>query len=160
MDAPFHFFEAGSTIDQVPLEWLVGPCLLADVRQVPEGGEIGLSHLASHYDKLKETRRVILNTGWSKHWGQSDYFSGHPVLSADGAQLLVDCGVHLVGIDTPSVDLPPSPAHLALLGNNVVIVENMTNLDATMTEYFDLLVLPLKITGGEASPVRAAAWIT
>jgi kynurenine formamidase len=49
---------------------------------------------------------------------------------------------------------------LTLLGNNVVIVENMTNLDATMTEYFDLLVLPLKITGGEASPVRAAAWIT
>lgn len=73
------------------------------------------------------------------------------------AQFLVDSDVHVVSLDTPSVDLPPFPAHLVLLGNDVVIVENLRNRDAIPQEVFELIVLLLKIVGRDGSPVRALA---
>lgn len=69
----------------------------------------------------------------------------------------MNSGVHLVGLDTPSVDLPPFPAHLVLLGKGVVIVENLRNLDVIPQDVFELIVLPLKIAGRDGSPVRAIA---
>ena len=72
---------------------------------------------------------------------------------------LLDCGVQLVGVDTPSVDRLPFEAHLALLGHGVLIVENLTNLDAIPADVFQLVALPLKILGRDGSPVRAVALV-
>ncbi len=69
----------------------------------------------------------------------------------------MDSGVQLVGVDTPSVDQPPFPAHLPLLTHDVIIVENLTKLNAIRSQIFELIVLPLKVTAREASPVRAIA---
>jgi arylformamidase len=157
MDAPFHFIAGGRTIDQVPLERLVGPVVLADLRKVAKNGVIDRSDFTAFYPQLRETRRIVILTGWSCEWGKPNYFTHHPVLTSEAAQYLVDSGVQLVGIDAPSVDCPPFPAHLPLLGNDVVIVENLTNLDAIESEVFDLVVLPLKISSREGSPVRAIA---
>ena len=157
MDAPFHFFEAGETIDRVPLDRCVGPAVLVDLRHLRAGEEIGREHLQTHAKQLTETGKAVLHTGWSKHWGKEEYFSEHPRISAEGAQFLIDCGVHLIGVDTPSVDRPPFPAHLALLGSGILIVENLTNLAAIEDEVFQLHVLPLKIAGRDGSPVRAIA---
>jgi arylformamidase len=79
------------------------------------------------------------------------------VFTPEAAQFVVDCGVRLVGVDFPSVDRPPFPAHIAFLGNGIVIVENLTNLPAIEKEVFHLVVLPLKFTGRDGSPVRAIA---
>ena len=157
MDAPFHFFEAGETIDRVPLDCCVGPAVLVDLRHLAAGEEIGPEHLKTRAEKLSETRKAVLHTGWSRQWGKSEYFTEHPCISAEGAQFLIDCGVHLVGVDTPSVDRPPFPAHMALLGKGVLIVENLTNLAAIEDEVFQIHVLPLKIAGRDGSPVRAIA---
>jgi kynurenine formamidase len=157
MDAPFHFFEAGETIDRVPLDRCVGPAVLVDLRHLAAGEEIGREHLKTYAKQLTETGKAVLHTGWSKQWGKEEYFSEHPRISGEGAQFLVDCGVHLVGVDTPSVDRPPFPAHLALLGSGVLIVENLTNLDSIEDQVFQIYVLPLKIAGRDGSPVRAIA---
>jgi len=157
MDAPFHFFEAGETIDRVPLDRCVGPAVLVDLRHLKASEEIGREHLQTHAGHLSDTGKAVLHTGWSKQWGKAEYFSEHPCISADAAQFLVDCGVHLVGVDMPSVDRPPFPAHLALLGSGAVIVENLTNLEAIKGQVFQIHVLPLKITGRDGSPVRAIA---
>jgi len=159
MDAPFHFFGNGRTIDQVPLERLIGPTVLADLRRSLKNGVIEKNHLTSYRHKLKKARRIVINTGWSRTWGKAAYFTDHPVMTSDAAQFLVDSGIQLVGIDTPSVDRAPFPAHISLLGNDVVIVENMTNLGAIKSEVFELVVLPLKITARDGSPVRAIAMI-
>jgi len=104
-------------------------------------------------------RKVVISTGWYHRWGRSEYFTDHPVLSFAAAQLFVDCGVHLVGIDTPSVDLAPNDAHVILLRNGTLIIENLTNLDEISVTPFDLTAVPLAIAQREASPVRAiAAW--
>ena len=157
MDAPFHFVGNGRTIDQVPLERLVGPAVLADLREAAKDGVIDKDDVTGFYTKLNETRRIVIYTGWSSEWGSPNYFTNHPVLTSKAAQFLVDSGVQLVGVDFPSVDRPPFPAHIPLLGNDVVIVENLTNLEAIEREVFDLIVLPLKICSREGSPVRAIA---
>jgi kynurenine formamidase len=157
LDAPFHFFGEGQTLEQVPLEHCLGPALLINLPHHGAGDQITPEDLAGYRDALRETGKVVLNTGWYRRWGEPDYFSAHPVLTGEAAQFLVECGVHLVGVDFPSVDLPPHDAHIVLLGRGVLIVENLTHLDAIGAERFLLSALPLKITGREGSPVRAVA---
>jgi kynurenine formamidase len=157
MDAPFHFFSAGQTIDQAPLEWCCGPALLVNLPEAVDYAQIEPVHLADHEAKIRGAKRVVLNTLWHRRWGEANYFSEHPVLSGAAARFLVDCGVVLVGVDFPSVDHPPFPAHLVLLGNGVLIVENLTNLQAVKTDIFQLAALPLRICGRDGSPVRAIA---
>jgi kynurenine formamidase len=154
MDAPYHFFGDRHSIDQVVLEHCVGPALLIRLQQ----SEIGRDHLLAYQDRIRQTRRVVLNTGWHQRWGEADYFAEHPVLTGDAAQLLVDCGVVLIGVDTPSVDRHPFAAHLVLLGNDVLIVENLTNLERISSEMFHFAAIPLRIVGRDASPVRAVAF--
>jgi kynurenine formamidase len=157
MDAPYHFFEDGLTIDQVPLDICVGPALLIDLRNALPNGLIEVQHLKPQEAKIRETRRIVLHTGWSDQWGKPEFFTDHPVFTPEAAEFVVDCGVRLVGVDFPSVDRPPFPAHIAFLGNGIVIVENLTNLPAIGKEVFHLVVLPLKFTGRDGSPVRAIA---
>jgi kynurenine formamidase len=157
MDAPFHFYEAGDTIDRVPLDRCIGPALLVNLTSVGPGQEIEREHLEKRAAELRRNGKAVLHTGWSSQWGKPGYFTDHPRISAGAAQFLIDCGVHLVGVDTPSVDRPPFPAHLAFLGSGVLIVENLTNLAAIGAEVFQLTVLPLKIAGRDGSPVRAVA---
>jgi arylformamidase len=157
MDAPFHFFSSGLTIDRIPLDQCVGPAVIIDLGDRPAGEEIDLAQLPGIEATLRRHPKVILNTGWAVRWGTPEYFTDHPCLTAASAALLVDCGVHLVGVDTPSVDRPPFPAHLGLLGNGVVIVENLTNLRDIGVEEFELAVLPLSLAGRDGSPVRAMA---
>jgi kynurenine formamidase len=159
MDAPFHFLEDGRTIDRVALERCVGPALLVTLPARLHRGHIEAEHLSARRDQIGAVRRVILNTGWYHRWGAAEYFTEHPVITPAAARFLVDCGVELVGVDMPSVDLPPYAAHLTLLGSDVLIVENLTNLDAIPSEVFELVALPLRIAGRDGSPVRAVALV-
>lgn len=159
VDAPAHFYNVRPTIEQVALEKCVGPALLIDLtpRTLSAQSVIDVVDLAAYGEQMREIGKVIVKTGWAQRWGDPAYFTEHPVITGAAAQFLVDCRVHLIGVDTPSVDRPPFPAHLVLLDNQVVILENLTNLDAIPTARFQLVALPLKLTGREASPVRAIA---
>jgi arylformamidase len=157
MDAPFHFFQDRATIDRIPLDRCSGPALLVRLPHEQHGLVIDANHLARFEPRLRSTARVVFNTGWHHRWGADDYFTAHPVITGAAARFLVDCGVTLVGVDTPSVDRDPFEAHLALLGHDVLIVENLTNLDAIPGDVFHLVALPLAIIGRDGSPVRAAA---
>jgi len=157
MDAPFHFFNGAETIDRIPLDRCFGRARLIDLRGIAAGGEIRREHLQARLDTPLRGHAAVLHTGWSKQWGAPGYFSDHPCLAADAAQFLVDCGVQLVAVDMPSVDRAPYPAHQILLRAAVPIVENLTNLEAIGADLFQLIVLPLKLAGRDASPVRAVA---
>jgi arylformamidase len=157
MDAPFHFFNGAETIDRISLDRCVVRARLIDLRGIAAASEIRREHIQAHIDTTPRGHAAVLYTGWSKQWGQPCYFSDHPCLAADAAQFLVDCGVPLVAVDMPSVDRAPYPAHRILLGAAVPIVENLTNLEDIGADLFQLIVLPLKLTGRDASPVRAIA---
>jgi kynurenine formamidase len=157
MDAPAHFYNGLPTIDQVPLEHCMGLAALIDASHLGPRGEIDPAHLIPHRDAIESTGKVVFRTGWSSRWGQDDYFTEYPVLSEATAAWMVERRVHLVGVDTPSVDYDPHPAHYLLLGAHMVIVENLTGLEAIGTNVFELIVVPLKLRQLEASVVRAVA---
>jgi len=156
MDAPFHFFEDGETIDRIDLGHCVGEAQLVRV-DVPGDGKIERSQLTSHADQLARCGKVVVSSGWEKQWGRPEYFTQHPVITPDAADFLIECGVHLVGVDFPSVDRDPFLTHVALLSHNVLILENLTNLTEIRAPAFQLVAVPLKFTGRDGSPVRAIA---
>ncbi len=150
-------FSDKPTIDQVPLDACVGPAILVSLPNHGSGSIIERETLECWADQLRRTPRLVLNTGWYNHWGSPDYFTDHPVMTGDAAEFLVDRGITLIGVDFPSIDRPPFPAHEMLLGNDVLILENLTNLDAVTGPVFQLSAIPLRIIGRDGSPVRAIA---
>lgn len=158
MDAPFHFFGGGATIEQVPVEVFCGPAVRIELedRLGPER-DIDAQHVEAWAPAIRRCGRVVLATGWWRRWGAAEYFTDHPVLTRAAARLLVDSGARLVAVDFPSVDRPPYPAHLELLGRGTVIVENLAHVDQLPERDFELLAIPLAIAGRDGSPVRVLA---
>ena len=157
MDAPFHFYRNHPTIDRIPLDRCMGEALLIDLSDMAPNAEITPAHLVPHQERIGEIRKVVLNTGWAMHWGKEKFFTDFPVITGEAAQLLADCGTELIGIDTPSVDKAPNESHFIILGNDTLIIENLTNLDRIKEKVFHLIALPLKLTDRDGSPVRVAA---
>lgn len=160
MDAPFHFYRNGPTIDQIILTRCMGTVCLIDLTYKGANALITAADLSPHEERIRRTRKVILNTGWAAQWQQPVYFTDYPNIALDAAQFLLACGVDLVGVDTPSVDSYPYPVHFVLLGSDVLIVENLTNLEQIGRDEFHFMALPLKLSGRDASPVRAVAVLT
>ena len=149
-DAPFHYNESGLTMDAVPVETYLGPARVVDVRG---HASITTTLLAAH--DLAATPRVLFK---SDTWTDFAIFpSTWPLFAAGVPAWLAQRGVKLVGMDVPSVDHLASedlPNHHALDAAGIVILENL-DLSAVEPGVYELSALPLKIRGGDGSPVRA-----
>lgn len=163
-DAPRHFIPNGGTIDEIPLDILIGPATVADFTGCLALQEIDVKDLQQKLG-TQVPPRLILRTGWSEYFGQMKFYNEYPFLSEKAAQWLVDRGVRLIAMDTPSPDNPAhsrdstrdSPNHKVLLGAGVVLVEYLANLKAISAASVELIVLPLKLKGGDGSPARCVA---
>ncbi len=156
IDAPLHFKAEEAGIDALPLERFIGQARLirlpADTKEGPLGPEI----LAGH--ELAGVDFVLLATGWARHWGTREYYRAWPFLSAELALDLAGRGLKGVGLDTPSLDgFSGRAAHDICAAVGMINIENLAGLDNLPVEAFTLHVLPLKLEGTEASPVRAIA---
>jgi kynurenine formamidase len=152
IDAPAHMLEDGKTVDDYGVETFVGEGVVVDV-QGQEVIEVGK-------DRLDDADMVFFHTGHAKraHNGRSeDYHDGGPVVSERTAEAVVETGVDVFGIDAPSPDEPPYPVHDMLLGNDVVILENLVNLGAVGERQFRCYALPLNVVGGDGAPCRVIA---
>jgi arylformamidase len=149
-DAPYHFLEAGTTVDQLPVETFLGPAWVVDVRACPEQWRARLEGLDLH-----QTPRVLFRTGG---WLDTSRFPDRiPVMEADLPDWLGRRGVVLVGVDLPSVDALDSKTldnHHALGRQGIVIVEGLSLEDVPEGRY-ELIALPLSIRGADGSPLRA-----
>ena len=159
LDAPAHILSSGSTLDDLPLGRFVGPGLALDLTGLGRPF-IEISDLAPAAGRPLSGGFLLLRTGWSKLWGRPEYFEGYPVLSLEAAAWLADRGLSGLGVDAPSID-PYGPApfrvHETLLGRGLVVVENLTNLESLVGRRFLFVGLPLRLAGGDGSPIRAAA---
>jgi len=159
IDAPSHFFPNGKTIDQYSPARFMLPGIVTPAVNLAE--DESLFGEASYLSVVSPGSAVLIQTGWDRFWGTERYFR-HPFLSPEMAQSLVDAGVGLVGIDAPSVDSSvrhTSHAHEILLGNDVLIVENLARLtQLTPGRLYQFSFLPLLLSGLDGSPVRAIAW--
>ena len=154
VDAPAHFIEGARRIDALSLETLIGP---AKVIRVPdEVLEIDSNFLAGC--DLNNVERVLFHTRNSGFWDEG-FRKDFTHLSPEAAEKLVGLGVKLVGTDYLSIEKFHSGhhlTHLALLSNNVVIVEGLNLKDIEAGDY-ELICLPLKIAegSGDGAPARA-----
>ncbi len=161
VDSPAHFIKGAPSIDDVPLERFMGKALVVDVSGLKEKEEIRVEHIigAERRFNVRVGRGwiVLFYTGYDRFIGSEKWFK-HPGLGEEASRFLVERGVNAVGIDAPSIDHEPFPAHKTLLPNNIVIYENLTNLDKVKDAAgFMVYGFPLKIKKGSASPVRVIA---
>lgn len=152
LDAPWHFFEDGATVDALDPDAFLGP---ARVLEVATTTHITAADLR-RFD-LQEAQRVLFKTSNGKLWSRAEFQPDYVALTASAAHLLVECGVRLVGIDYLSVDAfdrQDFPVHRTLLGRNILILEGL-DLRAVPAGAYELLALPLLVQGGDGAPVRA-----
>ncbi|WP_298820292.1 cyclase family protein [Chloroflexus sp.] len=159
LDAPRHRFADGVSVEAIPVERFIGPGLVIDARGYPANAAIDPAVLDGY--NLQPGMIVVIRTGWEEYWSRDEYFR-HPYLSATLAQALAQRGVTLVGIDALSVDSTVDggdAAHVTLLSQQVLIVENLCNLAALVCgERYTFAFLPLPLVAADGSPVRALAW--
>lgn len=159
LDAPRHRFADGAGIDEISPERLIRPGIVIDARGYPANTPIGPEVLAGA--TLQAGMAVVIRTGWEVYWGTDDYIR-HPYLSAALAQALAGYGVAIVGIDAFSVDSTVDgndAAHVALLGNNILIAENLCNLEALACgTWYTFAFLPLLLRQADGAPARVVAW--
>ncbi|MEM9203981.1 MAG: cyclase family protein [Actinomycetota bacterium] len=156
LDVPFHRFADGHDLTGLALDRVAGVpgiCLDQRERKAIELDDVDLTPFADH--------AVLIRTDHANHWGTSRYFEDHPALTAAAARRLVDAGAACVGIDTLNIDATEGtgerPVHTTLLGNDIPIIEHLTNLDALPAQGFSFTAVPPKIEGAGTFTVRAFA---
>ena len=154
IDAPLHFVDKGKTTADIPLEILVGECLVVDLRGKSQITASDLEALSIPSD----VKRLLLKTDNSAHWADPlhQFDQDFCALTADAAQWVVDHGIQLIGIDYHSIQLfhDPPDTHLILLRKEVVILEGL-DLRSVDTGTYRLICLPIKIHGVEGASARA-----
>lgn len=160
IDAPRHIVADGDPIDQIPVERFLGTATVSAVHRKP-GELITVTDIIDGGPEPEPGDALFVSTGWSSHFGLPEY-ADHPSLSPELAQWAVERQVSIVGLDTPTPDLPfPRRAegfdfeiHRLLLGSGVLIAENLCNLDTVAGQRVRFLALPLAIKGADAAPTR------
>jgi kynurenine formamidase len=182
IDAPVHFAKGHNTVDQIPLEQLMGQAILVDVSK----------HCATNPDYLiavsdfqawekqngaiPKDAIVLLRTGYSKYWPDRKKYMGtdergaqavpklhFPGLSPEAARWLIqNRAIKAIGLDTASIDYGQSTlfeSHRTLFDKNIPAFENLDNLDQLPVKDFYVIALPMKIKGGTGGPLRIIAII-
>jgi arylformamidase len=151
-DAPLHFIDGGPGVERLPLEALVGPCVVVGAEAV--AGDLRPEDLPSAVD----SQRVLFRTRNSRRWADTEagFARDYVAVGEALAQELVRRGTRLVGVDYLSVERFDShdyAVHRILLAAGIVIVEGL-DLSAAEPGAYELCCLPLKLVGSDGSPAR------
>lgn len=152
-DAPLHFDDGGADMATVALHAYLGRCRVVALSGAGEPRTIPAAALTPAM--LDGVERILFKTATVHDASRFD--AGFCAVGPEAARLLVRAGVVLVGIDTPSIDHATSKeldTHHLLHRGGVAILENL-DLSAVSPGDYELIALPLKIVGGDSSPVRA-----
>ena len=177
---PIHFSKGGQTLDQVPIERLVGAGVRIDVTtQCVRDRDYRVSiqdfeRWESVHGQIQTRAIVLLDTGFARYWPSRQQYLGTELRGQEGIQALHFPGLHpeaadwlvrqrqvkAVGIDTASIDYGQSSkfeTHVALLSQNVPVFESLSDLRDLPHRGFDVIALPMKIAGGTGGPLRVIA---
>lgn len=182
IDAPIHFFENRNTVDQIPIDQLIGPGVLiriSDKANEDRNYQFSVQDILDWEAKhgiIAENSILLIDTGSSKFWPDKKEYMGTEERGQEAVNKLKFPGIHpdaakflatkrkikAVGLDTPSIDFGGSKlfeTHQILFEKNIPGFENVTNLDKLPTKGFMIIALPMKIKGGSGGPLRIVAFI-
>lgn len=180
IDAPIHFSRGKQTLDQIPIEHLIGTGVRIDVTEQcsrDRDYRVAVSDFErweAEHGRIPNGAIVLLNTGFARFWPDRKSYLGTELRGQEGVRALHFPGLHpdaaawlvrerhvkAVGIDTASIDYGRSTkfeTHVALLSRNVPVFENLANLNDLPARGFEVVALPMKIAGGTGGPLRIIA---
>lgn len=164
VDAPSHFDPDGQTIDQVPISRFVARACVVHV-DGKKLSPISAADIDANLRGWEPGRCLLIRTGWARHWDDEELYFSHPYLAPDSLERIVELKPSVLGLDLQTPEQPfslrgpdyASPAHRMLMGNNILIVENL-NLEPLSgiadTAFF---ALPPKWVGADGGQIRAIA---
>jgi len=180
IDAPIHFVRGGQTLDQIPIERLVGAGVHIDVSvQCARDRDYRLTiqdfeRWEATHGRIPYGAIVLVDTGFAQFWPSRQDYLGTELKGPEGVRALHFPGVHpeaaawlvrerqieAIGIDTASIDYGQSTGfetHVALLSQNMPVFENLADLRFLPAQGFQVIALPMKIAGGTGGPLRIIA---
>jgi kynurenine formamidase len=181
IDAPIHFSKNGQSVNEIPLENLIGSAIKIDVSARALNNPDYLISIEDFTNweqkqntKIPDGSIVLLQTGHSQFYPDKIKYLGtdqrgneavkllhFPGLAPEAAEWLVNNrNIHAIGIDTPSIDYGQSQyfkSHVTLLSHNIPAFENLTNLEKLSANHFNVVALPMKIKDGSGAPLRIIA---
>jgi kynurenine formamidase len=158
LDAPFHFFDDGRTVENLDVRRGFGPAWVLDFSHKGPKAEITPGDLERHAAKITPGSRLIFRTDWDKQFPQPHYFSDQPYLGLAACHWLAERQVATVALDMPTI-YPADyiTVHHILLRPEVLVIEGLTRLERLRGEQVILCALPLRVRGRDGSPCRAMA---
>ena len=161
MDAPKHILRNGCGLDELPPSQFCGRAAVIDVSHMEPDTVITAEFLQTQNGYLRSADFALFYTGWEKKWDTPAFLEDRfPYLDTAAAEYLVSCGLKGVGTDAISVDpldTKDFPAHRVLLGDSLVIVENLCLKKLVGRKDIMFFALPLKFADADGAPVRAIA---
>ena len=180
LDSPIHFAKGRHTVDQIPLEQLMGAAVVVDVTKQCVNNPDYLVSVADLQDWERKNGRlangviVLLRTGFGKYYPDRKKYLGSDERGADAVPKLHFPGldpeaarwltqnrsIKAIGLDTASIDRGQSTlfeSHRILFDKNIPAFENVANLDQLPVKNFTVIALPMKIKGGSGGPLRIVA---
>jgi kynurenine formamidase len=180
IDAPKHFAISSNTVDQIPLEQLMGNGIVIDVTKQSEANRDYLVSVddftgwEKQHGQIPNGAIVFLRTGFAKYWPDRVKYMGtdergagavaklhFPGLSPDAARWLTgNRTIKAIGLDTPSIDYGQSTlfeSHQILFAKNIPAFENLGDMSELPAQGFLVIAMPMKIGGGSGGPLRVAA---
>ncbi|MBI4244304.1 MAG: cyclase family protein [Planctomycetes bacterium] len=158
LDAPFHFFNEGCTVDRIDLNKCVGNAIIIDLSHKRAKDEIKIEDIKLYEKKIIKGAKVLLRTDWDKNFPKKEFFSDQPVITIELARWLAKREIDLIGLETPGVHPTDYEViHKTLLEKEIVVVEALANLRELTKEEVFFVAVPLKIKDRDGSPVRAFA---
>jgi arylformamidase len=151
VDSPRHFFDDGVGTEALPLEMLIGRARVIEITS-----RTGIAAEDLIKIDLSEDVRLLIKTHNSRLWSSPDFHPDYIGVTESGAKHLISRGIKVLGVDYLSVEVfrtPGAPAHHALLGAGVIVIEGLNLADVDPGVY-EMFCLPLRIVGSDGAPAR------
>jgi kynurenine formamidase len=154
IDGPLHMVAGAKKLCDMAPDKFFGRGRIIDVR-----GRVVIDEDVLSRASLEKDDVVLLLTGFSRKYDTPEYYESHPELAENFARSIIEAGIKIIGLDSPSPDRPPFPIHKLLLESEVLLIENLTNLEALIGENnFEIFALPIKLDA-DSAPARVIARI-
>ncbi len=148
IDGSLHFYDDGTGVDALPLDAMLGRCVVVEIADPGEA----IDRAALEAAGIPEgADRVIVKTPNSRLWDLDEFTHDFVRLDGDGAAFVLERGIRLIGIDYLSIG--DHDAHMALLGNGVVALEGL-DLRRIEPGAYDLICLPMRLIETDGAPAR------
>ena len=180
MDTPVHFAKGKNSVEQIPVEQLIGDAIVVDISQKAlkdrdyQISKEDFLNWEKENGRIPDDAIILLRTGYSQYWTDKKKYMGtiergqeavaklhFPGLEPDAARwLTTHRKIKAIGLDTPSIDYGQSiffESHQTLFKANIPAFENLANLDKLPVKGAYVFALPMKIKGGSGAPLRIVA---